>query len=229
MKNKIEFIAFDADDTLWENEVYYYEYETQFCALIRKYISNDDASNTLFETEMKNLHIYGYGAKGMMLCMIEVISKIVDAKDSNRCVSEVIRLGQKLLQHPIELLDGVCEILPILSKKYKLILATKGDLLDQERKIEQSGLKGYFQHIEIMSNKNRSDYAKLIEQQGGTAENFLMIGNSLKSDIIPVLELGAYAMHIPHQTTWKHEESNRDIQYPNLIRLNSIAESLQYL
>ncbi|MDH6355755.1 putative hydrolase of the HAD superfamily [Dysgonomonas sp. PH5-45] len=229
MKNKIELVAFDADDTLWVNETHFYEFEAKFCTLIEKYLPSSQASKYLFETEMKNLHLYGYGVKGMMLCMIELICKVVDAKDSLSCTSEVIRLGQELLQKPIDLLDGAEDVLAKLNKKYKLILVTKGDLLDQERKIELSGLKDYFHHIEIMSNKRCSDYSKLIEQQGCKPDNFLMLGNSLKSDIIPVLELGAYAIHIPYHTTWKHEQCNLKIEHPNFITLGNITETLNYL
>ena len=229
MKNKIEFVAFDADDTLWVNETHFYEFETKFCTLIEKYLPCSQASKKLFETEMKNLHLYGYGAKGMMLCMIELICKVADTRGSLSCISEVIRLGQELLQKPVNLLEGVEEVLLKLSKKYKLLLVTKGDLLDQERKIELSGLNEYFHHIEIMSNKRRSDYLRLIKQQGGKPDNFLMLGNSLKSDIIPVLELGAYAIHIPYHTTWKHEQCNLSIEHPNFIKLDHITEVLNYL
>ncbi|MDR2038858.1 MAG: HAD family hydrolase [Bacteroidales bacterium] len=229
MKNKIEFVAFDADDTLWVNEIYFDEFEAKFCALIEKYLPAHQASRDLFETEMKNLHLYGYGIKGIMLCMIELICKVVNEKDSSGCVLEIIQLGQDLLQKPVDLLDGVEEVLVELSKKYKLILATKGDLLDQQRKIQLSGLKKYFHHIEIMSNKRCSDYSKLIKQQGCRPDNFLMLGNSLKSDIIPVLELGAYAIHIPYHTTWKHEQCDQNIEHPNFIKLENITEILDHL
>lgn len=229
MNRKIEFIAFDADDTLWVNETYFYEFETKFCALIEKYLPSNQASKSLFETEMENLHLYGYGIKGMMLCMIELICKVVDARDAVSCTSEVIRLGKELLEKPVELLDGVEELLLKLSKRYKLVLITKGDLLDQERKIEASGLKKYFHHIEIMSNKRCSDYSRLINQLGAKPDNFLMLGNSLKSDIIPVLELGAYAIHIPYYTTWKHEQCDRDIEHPNFIQLDYIRKVMDYL
>lgn len=229
MKSKIEFVAFDADDTLWVNETHFYEFETAFCTLIKKHLPANRASKELFETEMKNLHLYGYGVKGMMLCMIELICKVVDANDALHCTSEVIRMGQELLQKPVDLLDGVEEVLAALSKKYKLILLTKGDLLDQERKIELSGLKDYFCHIEVMSNKRSSDYSMLIKQLGSKPDSFIMVGNSLKSDIVPVLELGAYAMHIPYHITWKHEQCDEDMTHPNYIKLNNITEVLNHL
>lgn len=229
MKNKIEFIAFDADDTLWDNELFSYEFETRFSSIIKTYLPNHSVSEELLDTEIRNLPLYGYGVKGMMLCMIELTCKIVDPEVSAECISEIIRLGKELLQKPVNLLDGVAEVLTELHKTYKLVLATKGDLLDQERKINKSGLAAYFHHIEIMSDKRTSDYLKLIKYLGCKSEHFMMIGNSMKSDIIPVLESGAFAAHVPYPITWGHEKCNENIRHPNFIQINNITEILDYL
>lgn len=178
---------------------------------------------------MKNLHLYGYGVKGVVLCMIELACKIIDSKNAAACISQIIEMGKDLLQKPVDLLDGVTETLANLNNKYKSVLATKGDLLDQERKILKSGLIDYFYHIEIMSDKRPTDYLKLMKCLDCNPENLLMLGNSLKSDIIPVLEIGAFAAHIPYHVTWEYEQCSEDISYPRLIKLNRINEILKYL
>jgi putative hydrolase of the HAD superfamily len=229
LKNKIKFIAFDADDTLWENEQYFQEFERKFCNLLKQYLPASSVSEELFKTEMKNLNIYGYGLKSMMLSMIETACKITNGNEKISIASEIIKLGQNLLQRPVSLLDGVKEVLSALQGKYKLVLATKGDLLDQKRKIASSGLQDYFCCMEIMDDKQKDDYKKLLNRIECEAENFLMIGNSIKSDIIPVLELGGYAAHIPHDITWAHEQYKGEITHPNFIRLNNIKEIQNYI
>lgn len=229
MKNKIKYIAFDADDTLWDNEIFFYEFEQRFSSLIEKYEPNHDVLKDLFEMEMKNLQLYGYGVKGMVLCMIELACKTIDSKYTSDCILQIVQMGKDLLQKPVILLDDVTDTLAKLNNKYKLVLATKGDLLDQERKILKSGLNDYFNHIEIMSDKKSSNYLKLINRLDCSPENFLMLGNSLNSDIIPVLELGAFAGHIPYHITWKHEQCHEDIAHPHFIKLNRIKEILNYL
>src|SRR5690606_6209055 len=183
----------------------------------------------LFKTEMKNLHLYGYGVKGFILCMIETASRISNRTVSLELIDEIIAIGQELLQKPIELLQGVSEVLEELKGKYRLIVATKGDLLDQERKLKNSGLESYFHHIEIMSDKKVSDYKKLLKHLDCKPENFLMLGNSIKSDILPVLELGGYAAHIPYHVTWAHEHHEIQQQDPDFIQLTKINEILSYL
>lgn len=155
MNNDITTIAFDADDTLWINEPYFQEAEKQFCVLLEDYLPQHSVSQELFKTEMKNLHLYGYGVKGFMLCMIETVSKISNDTASLTLINKTIEIGHELLQKPVELLDGVTETLEKLKGKYKLVVATKGDLLDQERKLKKSGLQEYFHHIEIMSDKKK--------------------------------------------------------------------------
>ncbi|AQX06149.1 HAD family hydrolase [Elizabethkingia meningoseptica] len=229
MKNKIKTIAFDADDTLWVNEPYFQDAEKEFCKLFQDYLPEHSVSEELFKTEMKNLHLYGYGVKGFMLCMIETIGRISDDAASLRLVNKTIELGHELLQKPIQLLDGVQNTLESLAGKYKLVVATKGDLLDQERKLKNSGLVDFFHHIEIMSDKQTNDYKKLLKHLDCTPDHFLMLGNSVKSDIMPVLDLGGYAAHIPYHTTWAHEQHETTLQHDNFVELKRIDHILQHL
>ncbi|MDE5429787.1 HAD family hydrolase [Elizabethkingia meningoseptica] len=229
MKNKIKTIAFDADDTLWVNEPYFQDAEKEFCKLLQDYLPEHSVSEELFKTEMKNLHLYGYGVKGFMLCMIETIGRISDDAASLKLVNKTIELGHELLQKPIQLLDGVQNTLESLVGKYKLVVATKGDLLDQERKLKNSGLVDFFHHIEIMSDKQTNDYKKLLKHLDCTPDHFLMLGNSVKSDIMPVLDLGGYAAHIPYHTTWAHEQHETTLQHDNFVELKRIDHILQHL
>ena len=206
MKYKnIKIIAFDADDTLWVNEPYFLEAENKFCVLLEDYLPIHATAKELFKTEMKNLNIYGYGVKGFMLSMIETILNITNHKAPNELIEKTILYGKELLEKPIELIEGINETLDYLKNKYTLVVATKGDLLDQERKLEKSGLEKYFHHIEIMSDKTAKQYQKLITHLNIKPHEFLMIGNSIKSDILPVIEVGGQAIHIPYHTTWQHE------------------------
>ncbi|QNK64934.1 HAD family hydrolase [Pedobacter sp. PAMC26386] len=229
MKNQIQVIAFDADDTLWVNEPYFQETELMFCRLLEGYMPIQEVSKELYKTEMKNLSLYGYGIKGFMLCMIETLSRITHGKASMEMIDQVIGLGHTLLRQPIELLNGVEEVLKSLQKDYRLVIVTKGDLLDQERKLKKSGLQGYFHHIEIMSDKQTGDYQKLIKHLDCLPENFIMLGNSVKSDILPVLEIGGYAAHIPYHTTWAHEELTDSLEHPRFLALKTITEVIQLL
>ncbi|KIO75873.1 HAD family hydrolase [Pedobacter lusitanus] len=229
MRNQIQVIAFDADDTLWVNEPYFQETEQAFCHLLGEYMPSDELSKELFKTEMSNLSLYGYGVKGFMLCMIETLSRISDGKASMAMVDKIMELGQTLLLQPVILLDGVEKVLKHLKKDFRLVVATKGDLLDQERKLKKSGLQNYFHHIEIMSDKQTGDYQKLIKHLDCRPENFLMLGNSVKSDILPVLELGGYAAHIPFHTTWAHEQVTDNLEHPNFMPLNTMTEIIRIL
>jgi putative hydrolase of the HAD superfamily len=194
--------------------------------LLEDYLPRHSISQELFKTEMQNLHLYGYGVKGFMLCMIETVNRVSNGTASLQMVNRVIELGQELLQKPIELLDGVTETLENLKGKYRLVVATKGDLLDQERKLKKSGLQDYFHHIEIMSDKKVNDYKKLLKQLDCKPENFLMLGNSIKSDILPVLDIGGFAAHIPYHVTWSHEQHENLIEHENFMELKNINDVL---
>ena len=225
----LKVIAFDADDTLFVNEPYFQETEQKFCALMSDYLSEQGLSQELFKTEVDNLHLYGYGIKGYTLSMIEAALKISNNTLSVEAIERIIVFGKELLQRPIELLDGVEETLKSLHGNYKLVVATKGDLKDQRRKLHDSGLGRYFHHIEVMSDKKQKDYLDLISRLEIEKESFLMIGNSLKSDVLPVLEIGGYAVHVPFHTTWEHEKINYEIKHPNFMTLGKITEVLKFL
>lgn len=228
MKN-IKVIAFDADDTLWVNEPYFQETEHKFAALLEDFLPHHTVEKELFKTEMENLPLYGYGVKGFMLSMIETISRITENKGSIKLVNEAILLGKEMLQKPIVLLEGVEEVLKKLTGDYRLVMATKGDLLDQERKLVKSGLESHFHHIEIMSNKRKEDFQKLIKHLDCQPDEFLMIGNSIKSDVFPVLEIGGHAIHVPYHTTWAHEQVAQKVDQKDFIQVDNILEVLQYL
>ena len=229
MKNKIKIIGFDADDTLWVNEPFYRETEKQFCAILERYSSENEANQELFKTEMQNLEMYGYGAKGFMLSMIETALRISDNKILPVEINQIIRLGKDLLDQPIILLDSVEIVLRELQPNYKLIVATKGDLLDQERKLKKSGLIKYFHHIEIMSDKHENNYQKLINSLDIEPQDFLMIGNSIKSDILPVINIGAKAIYVPCETTWIHERIHDETDISKFVTVAKIEEVLNIL
>ncbi|MEP6711101.1 MAG: HAD family hydrolase [Ferruginibacter sp.] len=225
----IKVIAFDADDTLWVNEPYFLETERKFCALMEDYLPRHTVSQELFKTEMQNLALYGYGVKGFMLSMVETALRISSNTLNIEILNQAIQYGKDLLEKPIELLDGVEEVLITLSSKYKLVVATKGDLLDQERKLKKSGIDHYFHHTEIMSDKQEADYSKLIRHLDIQPAEFLMIGNSIKSDILPVLAIGGHGVHVPFHTTWAHEQVEHNIDDPNFKTIQNISEIIPYL
>jgi len=229
MKNQITVIAFDADDTLWVNEPYFRETENQFEGLLEDFMPHHNVLAELYKTEIANLPLYGYGIKGFVLSMIETVLRITAGKIDPMVISRAIELGQEMLNKPVELLDGVEEVLKVLHGKYKLVVATKGDLLDQQRKLTKSGLDHYFHHIEIMSDKQEKDYQKLIKHLDCKPEEFLMLGNSLKSDILPVLNIGGHAVHIPFHTTWVHEHIDHTIEHANFYQLETLADVLPKL
>jgi len=225
----LKVIAFDADDTLFVNEPYFQETEHKFCALMSDYLSQQGLSQELFRVEIQNLDLYGYGIKGYILSMIEAAMKISNNTISIEIIAKIIEYGKELLQKPIELLDGVEETLKALSGKYKLIVATKGDLKDQQSKLHRSGLGHYFHHIEVMADKQEVNYEKLLKRLEINADEFFMIGNSLKSDVLPVLEIGGHAVHIPFHTTWEHEKVSHKVEHPNFQTLEKITDVLPIL
>jgi len=225
----LKVIAFDADDTLFINEPYFQEIEQKFCALLSDYLSQQGLSQELFRVEIQNLDLYGYGIKGYTLSMIEAAMNISNKTIPIEIIEKIIQYGKELLQKPIELLDGVEETLKALHGKYKLIVATKGDLKDQQRKLHDSGLGPYFHHIEVMADKQELNYEKLLKRLEINADEFFMIGNSLKSDVLPVLAIGGHAVHIPFHTTWEHEKVNHKVEHPNFKTLEKITDVLPIL
>jgi putative hydrolase of the HAD superfamily len=229
MLSNIKAIAFDADDTLWVNEPFFRNAEKEFCELMREYLDEDQCNRLLFEVEMQNLPLYGYGIKPFTLSLIEAAIRFSDGKVAISAINTLIERGKKMLEEPIDLLDGIKETLQRLNGDYRLVMATKGDLLDQERKLIKSGLEPYFHHIEIVSDKTEVQYQKLVKHLDVKPEEFLMVGNSVKSDILPVLNIGAHAFHIPFHTTWVHEEVKEPVEHPRFRLLSSATEMLQFL
>ncbi|MCT4629674.1 HAD family hydrolase [Winogradskyella sp.] len=227
----IKVIGFDADDTLWVNETYFREAEEQVGLLLSHYETPNKIDQELFKMEMKNLSIYGYGVKGFVLSMIELAIELSNGKVSNDIIGKILNIGKDMINKPIELLDGVEDVLKTLSKNYKLIVATKGDLLDQERKLEKSGLLQYFHHIEVLSEKQETNYEKLLNHLDINPSEFLMIGNSLKSDVLPLINIGSKAIHVPFHTTWQHEKVNENetngLEYKTVNNLNEILNFIK--
>jgi putative hydrolase of the HAD superfamily len=229
MKKSIKIIGFDADDTLWVNEPFYRETEKQFARIVSPYYAENEINDELFKTEMRNLALYGYGAKSFVLSMIETALRLSGNKITAIEISKIIEIGKAQLNLPIELLDGVEMVLQKLQPHYKLILATKGDLLDQEQKLQKSGLIEYFHHIEIMSDKHENNYRKLIKRLDIEPQDFVMIGNSIKSDILPVINIGARAIHVPYHTTWQHENDHEETDNSKFITVEKLTEVLNIL
>ncbi len=229
MKKDFKVIAFDADDTLWVNESYFQETEEKFCELLSPYLSRHTLSQELFKTEIANLRLYGYGIKGYILSMIEAALKISNHTIDQGAIQKIIEYGKELLEKPIEMIDGVEDVLKQLFGQYKLVVATKGDLLDQRRKLHNSGLGHYFHHIEVMSDKQEIDYKDLVKRLDINASEFLMIGNSLKSDVLPVLGIGGHAIHIPFHTTWAHEKIEYTVKHENFRAMEKMGDVLAEL
>lgn len=226
---QINTIAFDADDTLWVNETFFRDAEDHFCLLFNDYIPYEECQEQLFKMEMRNLPMYGYGIKPFTLSLIEAAIEITNNKVSTKQISELIALGKEMLDAPVQLIDGIENVLSTLSRKHKLVVATKGDLLDQERKLDKSGLAKYFHHIEVMSDKQPKNYTKLVNHLDIKPQEFLMVGNSLKSDILPVLQIGGHAFHIPFHTTWIHEQVAEEIQHIHFKELAEASEIIELL
>ncbi len=223
-------IGFDADDTLWVNETYFREAEEEVGRLLSHYETPNKIDQELFLMEIKNLPTYGYGVKGFILSIIELAIELSNGTVDNQIISKILDIGKGMINKPIELLDGVEEVLKTLSKDYRLIVATKGDLLDQERKLEKSGLIQYFHHIEVLSEKQEANYQKLLDHLDINPGNFLMIGNSLKSDILPLVNIGAKAIHVPFHTTWEHEKvSDKKANGQGYKTVESLSDIIELL
>ena len=229
MKLNVKAVGFDADDTLWINEDLFRNAEKNFYLLMSPYVKEETAQKALFETEVKNLPLYGYGIKAFVLSMIETAIKLSHNKINSFTLSQLVLMGKTMLQQPVRLMDGTLKTFKALNGKYKLIVATKGDLLDQERKLSQSGLTKYLHHIEIMSEKNIRGYKLLLQRIGVKPEEFLMVGNSLKSDIMPVVKLGAKAVWIPYSLTWQYESVSQKQIPKGFIKMDKIEDLLKIL
>ncbi|MBN1133273.1 MAG: HAD family hydrolase [Bacteroidales bacterium] len=224
MKKRLRVIGFDADDTLWINEPYYREAEEAFEKLMKPYKAGKNIAAELYRTEMGNLKWYGYGIKSFILSLVQCAIDITGGRVTSGTISEILQLGRHMLERPIELLEDVRPVIEKLSKQYRLIVATKGDLLDQERKMEKSSISSFFHHIEIMSDKQETHYSLLLHHLEIDPSEFMMIGNSMRSDIFPVLSLGGYAIHVPFHTTWMHEEVEADPVSSRFFRVSRLSE-----
>ena len=200
-------LGFDADDTLWHNESIFEEAHQRYCALLSRWHDAATVERTLFATEMGNLELFGYGIKSHALSSIETAIAMTQGQISSEEIRAILDLAKGMLAHPVELLEGAAEVVPALARHYRLVLLTKGDLRDQERKLRKSGLEPHFAHVEILSEKDSSIYQRVFTRHGIAPEQFLMVGNSLKSDILPVLDLGGRAVYVPYRITWQAERA----------------------
>ena len=215
-------IAFDADDTLWHNERFFRSTQARFVELLRDHAGEEHLRERLLAAERRNLGRYGFGVKGFVLSMIETAIEVSEARVPAEAIGEIMALGREMLAHPIELLPGVEAAVAQLSGDARLMLVTKGDLLDQERKLAQSGLGEAFEAVEIVSDKTAPVYAAIFERHGVAPARAVMVGNSLKSDVIPVLEAGGWGVHVPFETTWELEHAEAPVAHPRFRTLDSL-------
>ena len=223
----ISWVGFDGDDTLWKSEDYYRAAEREFEGIIGQYIDLSDArsSQHLLDVERRNLRVFGYGAKGMTLSMIESAVQLTGERISARDIHRVIEIGRATLQHPVELIDGIRAAVEAIAADHEIVLITKGDLFHQESKIEQSGLADLFHRIEVVSEKDPPTYARVLRELEVPASRFAMIGNSLRSDIEPVLALGGWGIHLPYHLTWAHEADHAVAEgEPRMLQVESAAQ-----
>ncbi|MGN6739214.1 HAD family hydrolase [Dyella sp.] len=203
----IKMIGFDGDDTLWHSEGYYQAASAAFADIVGRYVDLGDRGvhDDMLATERRNLALFGYGAKGMTLSMVETAIAVTDGRISAKDIHRLVEIGKGVLRHPVELLPGIRAAVEAVGREFPLVLITKGDLFHQEQKVEQSGLSDLFRRIEIVSEKHERTYRRLFEEFAIAPEQFLMVGNSLRSDIEPVVRLGGWGVHVPYHVTWSHE------------------------
>ena len=201
----IEVVGFDGDDTLWHNETVFSLTQARFRELLAPHVCGDDVDRRLFETERRNLSIFGYGVKGFTLSMVETAIELTGGRISGEEVREILEAGKAMLAHPVELLAGVPDCIRAVAPGRTVLLITKGDLFDQESKLARSGLAEEFDGVEVVSEKDGATYRRVLARHGADPSAFLMVGNSLRSDVLPALDIGARAVHVPYEITWQHE------------------------
>lgn len=219
-----DVIAFDADDTLWHTERGYVEAQARFIQLLSQYRKPEWIQERLDETEGRNLAHFGFGIKAFALSMIETAVELTKGRISGNDIGTLVNMAKEMLNAEVQLLDAVAETVAQVAQSYPLMLITKGDLLDQENKITRSGLAQYFPRIEIVSHKTPASYAQLLQEHSIAPNRFLMVGNSLKSDILPVLELGGYAVHVPYELTWLHEMAAPPTGHPGFYEIERMEK-----
>lgn len=217
-------IGFDADDTLWQNEQFFRMTEKHFAALLADHVGEAHISARLLEAEKRNLAVYGFGIKGFTLSMIETAIEITEGRVPASVISGILDAGREMLSHPIELLPHARETVEKLAGAYRLVLITKGDLFDQERKLAGSGLGELFDAIEIVSDKNAATYARLFSRHGDGAGKSMMVGNSLKSDVVPAIEAGGWGIHVPHELTWVLEHVEAPVAEPRFRQISDLGQ-----
>jgi putative hydrolase of the HAD superfamily len=224
-------IAFDGDDTLWHNETLFSMTQNRFCALLTRHVDipSQVLHARLFEVEQGNLAVYGYGIKGFVLSMVETAIEVTESRIPAEDIQTILAFGRTMIEHPVELVEGAREVLGSLrARDHELWLITKGDLFDQESKIARSGLAPLFERIEIVSEKDQVTYERLLARHGVSPDEFLMVGNSLRSDILPVIAAGGQAVHVPYEITWEHETvvPEEDTTYITASSLRNLLEML---
>ncbi|MDM9623821.1 HAD family hydrolase [Rhizobium sp. S96] len=217
-------IGFDADDTLWQNEQYYRLTEARFTEMLADFAEGPKISERLLEAEKRNLRYYGFGIKGFTLSMVETAIEITDGKVPAAVIARILDTGRDLLSHPVETLPHVRNTLEALAEHYLLVMITKGDLFDQERKLAQSGLGDYFHAVEIVSDKTAVTYRRIFSKVGGGPERAMMVGNSLKSDIVPAIAAGSYGVFVPHELTWVLEHVEEPTEAPRFRKIEHLGE-----
>lgn len=216
-------IGFDADDTLWQNETFFRLTEQRFTELLSEHGAHDVISAKLLAAERRNMGFYGFGVKGFTLSMIETAVEVTDGQVSASVIAEILGFGRQMLQNPVETLPGVKETLDALAGRYRILLITKGDLFDQERKLAQSGLGDYFSAVEIVSDKTPDTYRRIFSRHGDGPERAMMVGNSLKSDVVPAIRAGSWGVHVPHELTWVLEHEEAPEQDPRFRRIAELG------
>ncbi|MXQ09316.1 HAD family hydrolase [Alphaproteobacteria bacterium GH1-50] len=217
-------VCFDADDTLWHNERFFRLTQDRFYALLADHAAPDHLAERLLDAERRNLGQYGFGIKGFVLSMIETALDVTGNRVPGEVIREIVSAGQEMLSHPIELLPGVEDAIGALAPDFRLILITKGDLLDQERKLAQSGLGEMFDGVEIVSDKSAPVYRDIFQRHGIAVSDALMVGNSVKSDVLPVIEAGGWAVYVPHGQTWEIEAAEPPESHPKFRRIESLSD-----
>ena len=221
--SRLTTVAFDADDTLWHNEMIFRDAETRIAGLLAEYEVEQVVKREMYRVEIDNLPAYGYGVKGFTLSMIELADRVSEGCADGAVFREIIAVGKGMLGEPVAVMPGVREVLERLRPHYRLILVTKGDLLDQRRKLTRSGLADFFHHVEVVSDKTSADYAEVLTRLDIAAPQLLMVGNSLRSDVLPLLALGVSAVHIPYAVTWEHERASVE-DHHDYVELAQIGE-----
>ncbi len=221
---RLTTIGFDADDTLWQNEQFFRMTERHFAELLAEHGEADQLTARLLEAEKRNLGAYGFGIKGFTLSMIETAIEVTDGRVPAEVIGKILAAGRDMLSHPIETLPHVHDTLEGLAGRYRLVLITKGDLFDQERKLAQSGLGDFFEAVEIVSDKSRPTYERIFARHGDGPTQSMMVGNSLKSDVVPAIEAGSWGVYVPHDLTWVYEHVEEPAGAERFRKLQHLGE-----